>query len=147
MISNTRQGKRPLGITVIVLINGIATILTLFFWLLIYIRVFSKTIEEPVFRAIASSTLGFLVADIFLAVPLLILSCLGLWKLCDWGWLFAQMANIVWIYSIAVVLIRDIYIGKLSPGLLLFLPFALFTIWAIAYLWYARSYFWHFTQP
>jgi hypothetical protein len=71
---------------------------------------------------------------------LLFLACLGLWKLKSWGWLAAQMANMLWIYSMTVILLRDAY-TKLSPGGLLFIPFMLVAVWAIPYLWMHRKAF------
>lgn len=93
-------------------------------------------------RAQAATTRGFLIADVIWALPLLVLATLGIWHPRPWGWTAAQMVNILWLYSVTVVLIRDLYTGMLSPGTVCFLPFALFSLWAAVHLWRHRGLFW-----
>jgi hypothetical protein len=135
--------ERPIGVSVISVINFLAAIITLVFWGLVYFRIFAQAqAMDPVLRASFAATLGFLVGDIVWAVPLLFLSWLGLWRLRDWGWLLAQIANGLWLYSMTVIWVRDLYAGTISPGALLFTPFTLVALWAAPYLWRKRSWFW-----
>ena len=57
-----------------------------------------------------------------------------------WGWTATHMVNALWVYSMTVVLIRDAY-TTLSPGSVLFTPFALMAVWASYYLWVHRDLF------
>jgi hypothetical protein len=50
------------------------------------------------------------------------------------------MANILWVYSMTVILYRDAH-SAFSPGGLLFVPFAVVALWAIPYLWVNRGLF------
>jgi hypothetical protein len=50
------------------------------------------------------------------------------------------MANALWVYSMTVILLWDIY-STWSPGGLLFAPFALVATWATPYLWSRRRSF------
>ena len=88
-------------------------------------------------RANSAATYGFMIGDMLYSVPLLGLAWLGLWRPESWGWLAAQMANGLWVYSMTVILLRDAY-TTMSPGGLLFIPFTLAAIWAIPYLWLHR---------
>lgn len=63
----------------------------------------------------------------------------GLLKGKSWGVQAAQMANILWIYSLISTWSRDLYMGAVSPGNILFLPFALFAVWSLYYLLTSRS--------
>jgi hypothetical protein len=92
-------------------------------------------------RANAATTYGFGISDLVWSLPLLFLSCVGLWRLRSWGWTAAQMTNALWVYSMTVVLIRDFY-TTLSPGGMLFTPFAIIAVWATYYLWKHRELFW-----
>ena len=146
MPNNSRNSfyPRPAGVTFLVIINALGCIITLLFWFSI---LFSKLVPSPddltVFaeRVNAATTRGFLIADLIYAVPLLFMAAAGLWRIRSWGWTAAQMVNVLWIYSMTLVWIRDLY-GKISPGGLLFLPFALISVWAIWYLWRQRHLFW-----
>ncbi|GAA6621791.1 hypothetical protein [Scytonema sp. NUACC26] len=141
------RSLRPLGVTVIAIINGVATIITLGFWFLVIQRLFiNKNLPIALDKASAASTLGFIVADITWAVPMLVMSVPGLWRLTSWGWTAAQMANILWFYSLTSAWTRDLYLGSISPGNLLFLPFALFSIWTTIYLWMQRNIFWEHSE-
>jgi len=128
--------------------NALGCVITLLFWLLI---LFKKLIPFPgnfialAERANAATTYGFMIADFLYSVPLLLLATAGLWRMRFWGWTAAQMVNILWIYSITIIWIRDLY-SKLSPGGILFLPFALVSVWAIWYLWRRREIFWNVNQ-
>jgi hypothetical protein len=136
---------RPKAVSTLAIINGIAFIITLTFWLFIFIK---KVIPSPhdltvlSERANAATTYGFGIGDLIWSTPLLLLSCIGLWRMRFWGWTAAQMTNALWVYSMTVILIRDSY-TKMSPGGVLFTPFALIAIWAIFYLWKKRQAFWN----
>lgn len=89
-------------------------------------------------RANSAVTYGFMAGDVLYSVPLLLMACIGIWRLTSWGWMAAQMADILWIYSMTVILLRDAY-TTVSPGGILFIPFTLVAIWAIPYLWAPRN--------
>ncbi len=135
---------RPAGVTFLVITNALGCMITLLFWLSI---LFSNLVPSPgdltVFaeRVNAATTRGFMIADLLYSVPLLFISTIGLWRMRSWGWTAAQMVNALWIFSMTVIWIRDLY-GKFSPGGLFFLPFTLIAIWAIWYLWQQRHLFW-----
>jgi hypothetical protein len=133
---------RPKGLTTIALVNGIAAIVTLTFWLLVQRRLFgSQKFPDVVDRSSLATTLGFMIADTVWGLPLLILSAVGLWHSRFWGWATAQMVNILWFYALTIAWVRDVYLGSISPGSILFLPFTLFAVWATIYLWRHRSAF------
>jgi hypothetical protein len=138
-----RSIRRPLSMSIVAIINGIACVLTLAFWSLVY---FKQLVPRPgtlfsmTQRANAAVTYGFMFGDIVYAVPLLLIAAIGVWRLKDWGWTAAQMVNALWVYSVTVILYRDLY-TKLSPGSVLFLPFAIASIWSFAYLWKHRRFF------
>ena len=130
------------SITVIAVVNIVAAVLTLAFWSLVYVKLFSgaKT-DASIAPAALSATFGFLVGDLVWAVPLLVTSAVGLLKRRAWGLLTAQMVNILWLYSMTAIWVRDLHAGMVSPGAVLFTPFALFAVWAIWYLWKRRGLF------
>jgi hypothetical protein len=134
---------RPSGITFLAVVNGIACGVTLIFWALVY---FGRLVPTPGSlpsgpeRANAAVTYGFMLGDVMYSVPLLLLAGAGLWRLRAWGWLAAQMANALWIYSMTIILLRDSY-SRWSPGALLFVPFAALALWAVPYLWNQRRAF------
>lgn len=133
---------RPPGVTVVALVNGVAVLLHLAFWLLVLAHLPSPLeVGEPLARAAAATTRGFGIADLLLSVPLLAAGSIGLWRLAGWGWLAAQMAHALYAYSLTVVVVRDLYAGAPSPGTMLFLPFALFGLGAALYLWRRRHLF------
>ncbi|MBN1824916.1 MAG: hypothetical protein JW958_01535 [Candidatus Eisenbacteria bacterium] len=137
----TEEG-RPRAVTVIAVVNGVAGIVTFLFWALVYARLFrGAPIEDPAIRASASGTLGFLVGDLVWAVPLLFAAAAGVRRLRVWGRDAALMANVLWVYSMTVIWVRDLHAGSVSPGALLFTPFAIFAVWATAYLWKKRNLF------
>jgi hypothetical protein len=138
----SQTSSRPKGIITIALVNSIAAIVTLIFWLLVQHRLFgSQKLPDAVDRPSMATTLGFMIADIAWALPLLILSVVGLWYSRFWGWTMAQMVNILWFYALTITWVRDVYLGRISPGSVLFLPFTLFAVWATLYLWKHRSSF------
>ncbi len=136
--------RRPKGLTAIASVNGIAFVITLLFWAFVY---FEKLIPlpgslvDPAQRANAATTYGFMIGDIVWSAPLLFFATIGLWRPRPWGWMSAQMVNALWVYSLTVIWIRDAYVA-VSPGALLFTPFALFAVWATYYLWKYRDLFW-----
>jgi len=140
--------NRPGAVTFLAIVNGIGCGITFVFWLLVWIK---KLVPSPVEftilaeRANAATTHGFMIADLFYSVPLLFIATLGLWHMRAWGWTAAQMVNILWIFSMTVVWIRDVY-TNFSPGGILFLPFTLIALWALWYLWKIRHMFWNFSE-
>jgi hypothetical protein len=141
---STAFPRRPFGVTFLAVVNGIALVFTLLFWGTI---AFKKLVPFPSNvvivseRANAAVTWGFLIGDMIFSAPLLFLAARGLWRPSPIGWTAAQMANILWLYSMTVVLMRDAF-TVLSPGGVLFLPFAFVAVWAIFYLWKERDLFW-----
>jgi hypothetical protein len=81
-----------------------------------------------------------MIGDIAFSAPLLLLGTIGLWKPHAWGWTAAQMVNILWIYSMTIIM-RDDY-TSFSPGGLLFTPFVPAAVWSMIYLWKQRRLFW-----
>ncbi|MBN2364846.1 MAG: hypothetical protein JXL67_01670 [Calditrichaeota bacterium] len=131
---------RSKTITVIAVVNAVGAILTAVFWSLVFFRIFAAEHLPPELDAgSVSTTFGFMVADLLWALLLLVVSVIGLWQLRPWGWLAAQMINILWIYSMTVIWCRDIDGGHVSPGAILFLPFVPFAVWAIFALWRKRE--------
>lgn len=134
--------RQPKGITVIIVVNIVACLVTIGFWVLVYLRLFTgPALEDPSLRSSASATLGFLVGDLVWAAPLLMLSAIDLARRREWGLLLAQLTNILWLYSLTVIWVRDLYSHFISPGAILFTPFAIFALWAILYLWRERNLF------
>jgi hypothetical protein len=134
--------ERLVGIVVVAAVNAVAAALTLAFWTLVYFRIFAASAALALERSAAASTLGFLVSDIVWAVPLLAVSVPGLLRLRFYGWLSAQMVNILWLYSMTAIWVRDLYGGQLSPGAVIFSVFPVFSVWAAWYLWRHRERFW-----
>jgi len=127
----------------VAVVNVAGAALTLVFWGLAVLRL------PPPWRVTAASerlnvatTYAFGAADLVWAVPLLVLSARGLWRRTALGWTLAQAVNILWLYSLSVIVLRDLLAGTLSPGTLLFLPFALFAAWAAVALWRERAAYW-----
>lgn len=135
---------RPLAITVLAVINWIGLVITLAFWLLVLVKQlvpWPASLEPVPERANAATTYGFMIGDFIWSAPLLLLAALGLWRTRFYGWTAAQMVNALWVYSLTVIWLRDIF-TKSSPGGVLFLPFALLSFWAAAVLWKHRRLFW-----
>jgi hypothetical protein len=136
------MNRRPRSITLIASVNAFAAVFTLLFWTLVAFRLFLKPAESALMdRQTAASTLGFLVADLVVALPLLVLGWIGLLRMSFLGWTAAQLANILWVYALLAVWIRDLYTGRPSPGGILFLPFTAFAVWAFIHLWKKRTLF------
>ena len=136
------ERRRPAALSAIAIVNGAAGVITFLFWALVYVRLFrGGPIDDPALRASLSGTLGFLVGDVVWAVPLLIAAAAGLWRRRLWGRDLALMVNALWVYSLTVIWVRDLHAGAVSPGALLFTPFALFAVWATFALWKHRRAF------
>jgi hypothetical protein len=136
--------RRPTGVTFIAVINGIAFLLTLLFWGTVAFSnavPFPSGVEGIPDRANAATTWGFLIGDVAFSAPLLLLATIGLWKPRAWGWTAAQMTNILWIYSMTIIILRDAF-TSFSPGGILFMPFVPVAVWSIFYLWRHRDLFW-----
>lgn len=134
---------RPPGLTFLAVVNAIALIVTVVFWGLVFFKrlvPFPGDLTSPQERANAAVTYGFMIGDLLYSAPLLFLTAIGIWRLRVWGWTAGQMGNILWVYSMTVILFRDAH-TVFSPGGLLFIPFALVALWAIPYLWLNRGLF------
>lgn len=134
---------RPSGLAVLAVVNAVGLIVTVAFWALVYFKrlvPFPGELNTLPERANAAVTYGFMVGDLLYSVPLLMLAAIGIWRLRFWGWAAGQMANMLWVYSMTVILFRDAH-STFSPGGLLFVPFALVALWAIPYLWFKRGLF------
>ncbi|MBN2383513.1 hypothetical protein JXQ70_11575 [bacterium] len=140
--SETKSRRHRSGaVTFLSIVNAVAFFITLIFWGMVYITgmvPFPGDVVNMAERGKAAVTYGFMLCDLIYSTPLLLLAWLGLWKLKSWGWLAAQMANALWLYSMTLILFRDAYTA-ISPGGLLFLPFALISLWALPYLWLKRQ--------
>jgi hypothetical protein len=142
-LSERREGGGNATLKFLSAANALALILTILFWAAVFMK---RLVPLPggisglPERANAATTYGFMVGDILWSVPLLMFAALGLRRRKFWGWTAAQMANILWIYSMTVIWIRD---GNtsVSPGAVLFTPFALLALWSIGYLWKHRHLF------
>lgn len=123
--------------------NAIAFAFTLLFWSTVAL---SGRVPGPwsttglLERGASATTWGFLLADLAYSLPLLLLAAMGLRKHAAWGWLCAQIANSLWIYSMSVILFRDMF-TRFTPGSVLFLPFLLVALASFPYLWKVRSRF------
>ncbi len=132
--------SRP--IIVIAVVNALGALLTVAFWGVVWFRVFMPDTPPPgLDSGSISTTFGFLVADLSWATILLVLSVIGLLRLRAWGWILAQLVNILWLYSMTVIWCRDLYAGQASPGAFVFLPFVPFSAWAFVALWKVREQF------
>jgi hypothetical protein len=135
------SGSRSAGITFLSLVNAAGLFITLLFWGTVFFKhlvPFPGELSVPTERGNSAVTYGFMLGDVLYSVPLLFLAWRGLRLSKSWGWLAAQMANALWVYSMTVILLRDAY-TTFSPGGILFLPFALVAAWAIPYLWRRRG--------
>ena len=139
--SNDSNCRRTGGLAFLSIVNAVALFVTVLFWGMVYFRrlvPFPGSLDSIAERANSAVTYGFMIGDILYSLPLLLLAWIGIWRLKIWGWMAAQMANALWIYSLTVILYRDVH-TTLSPGGLLFIPFAVVSIWAIPYLWIHRK--------
>jgi len=134
--------KRTSGMKLIAVINGIAALLHLSFWIRAFVRLAPASSQgSGVDRIDLATTYGFGIADLIWSVPLLLIGSIGIWKMKPIGWLAAHLANVLYWYSLTVVIVRDLSSNSISPGTILFLPFALFAFWAAYYLWKVRGLF------
>lgn len=135
--------ERPRGITFLCIVNGVGFVLTLSFWATVFFRRLVPLPGDLTLisdRTNAAVTYGFMIADIVYSLPLLLTATIGLWRHTPWGWMAGQIVNMLWIYSMTVILFRDAN-SAITPGGVLFTPFALIAIWAIPYLWVKRKVF------
>jgi len=133
--------KSARGIKCIAIVNGIAAILHLIFWIFIFLRLPRiSTAVSDLAKADLIVTFGLGIADLLWSVPLLIIGSIYLQKHRLAGWLAALMANGLYWYSFTFVLFRE-YHTFIRPGTILFLPFVLFSLWSTWYLWKVRSIF------
>ena len=140
---NKKTESHPdLGIKIIAVINGIAAVLHILFWTLAFIRLPSISYFESAPEKINLATVyGFGLADIIWSVPFLFIGSLLLLKGKLIGWMCAHFANVLYWYSFTVIILRDNSSNSISPGSIIFLPFALFSFWAAYYLWKVRGTF------
>ena len=132
----------PVIVKFIVTVNVLAFLISFLFWLIIYIKLFSGNSSlAGTDRMLASSTFGFMIADIIWALPLLAVSIYGLKNMTFYGWASAQGANVLWFYSMTSLWSRDIYGGMINPGNYIFLPFFIFSFFSAYYLWKNRGIF------
>lgn len=130
------------GIKLVAIINGLAAVLHGVFWSLVFIRLPSPWSSlESIERNDLIDTYGLGIADLLWSIPLLTAGSILLHKRVLAGWLAAQMANALWWYSFTFILFRELSVMQLRPGTLLFLPFALFSVWSAGYLWKVRAAF------
>jgi hypothetical protein len=142
-LSTDSDRHRSPGVSFLSAVNAVALVITVLFWGVVFFRrlvPFPGDLTSMTERANSAVTYGIMLGDLLYSAPLLLLAWIGLWKLKSWGWMAAQMANALWVYSMTVILFRDAY-TTVSPGGLLFLPFTLVAIWAIPYLWRHRREF------
>lgn len=129
-------------IKIIAWVNGLAAVLHFLFWIFTLIKLPPLASETQLMVKVnLATTFGFGIADLIWSVPLLLIASIPLYKKQIMGWLAAHMANVLYWYSFTVIITRDIASNSISPGTILFLPFALFSIWAAYYLWKGRSEF------
>ena len=141
-MSGNYEAKQTFGIKLISVINGIAALLHTIFWILAFIRLPSISVQNTVAEKInLATTYGFGIADLIWSVPLLFIGSIALWKNKLIGWLAAHLANVLYWYSFTLIIVRDLHSNSISPGTIIFLPFALFAFWAAYYLWKVRGSF------
>lgn len=142
MVQINKNKNIPRGIKIISIVNFAAALLHLAFWTLAFIRLQSPFSDIPFLEKVnLTTTYGFGIADLIWSFPLLIIGTFWLWKLKPLGWIASQMANVLYWYSLTVIIIKDIFSNTISPGTILFLPFCLFAFWAVFYLWKKRELF------
>ena len=141
-MQQTTESIPGIGIKIIAIINGLAALLHLVFWIFVYIKMPSISSPESLAEQINLATIyGFGLADIVWSVPFLLLGSILLRKGNLIGWMCAYFANVLYWYSFTIIMLRDNASGSLSPGSILFLPFVLFSFWAAYHLWKVRASF------
>lgn len=133
------RNPRPKAITLIAVVNGVAAVLHGLFWVAVLLELRGGQEALQLDAGAVATIYGFGVADLVWSAPLLALSAVGLWRGRLWGWLAAQWCNVLYGYSLTVVWVRDLTLGTVSPGGVLFLPFTLFAFWAAWHLWFHRA--------
>lgn len=143
-MKNNIAQKRNTVITIIVIVNIFGWITTEGIWAFLH---FSNQIP-PI--ASASSyweksyiglVNGFTAADAIWSNLTLLFSIIGLWRMKDWGWTAALMANTIWFYSMTFTLVRDLMVG-MTGATIFFLFFVAFAAFSTVYLWLKRDMFW-----
>jgi hypothetical protein len=128
------------GIKIIAFVNGIACALHVVFWTyaLWHLAHLPATASagQQIDRIV---TAGIGIADLIWSAPLLAIGSWGLPRHSFVGWLGAQAANLLWVYSYTFLLFREFAMRELRPGTMLFLPFALFALGSASYLWRVRG--------
>ena len=121
-------------------VNLVAAVVHVLFWVAALVYLGGTRPDGPVSSALAT-TIGIGVADLVCSVPLLLAGSMPLIRRKPIGWLAAQMANGLYVYSMTFILVRDGLVGVIQPGTLIFLPFTLFAVFAFGVLWKERSRF------
>lgn len=135
---------RPLTVTVIVVVSAFGWLATEGYWLYLHLTEQIPAITETMSyweRSYLGLARGFAAADLIWSNLALVVSVIGLWRMRAWGWTAAMMANTIWIYTSTFTLVRDLYVG-ITGGMVFFLAFALFAVWATVVLWRERARFW-----
>jgi hypothetical protein len=135
---------RPITVTVIVVVSVFGWLTTEGFWVYLHLTGQIPAIAESMSyweRSYLGLVRGFAAADLIWSNLVLVVSVVGLWRMRAWGWTAAMMANTIWIYTSTFTLVRDMYVG-ITAGMVFFLAFALFAVWATAVLWRERERFW-----
>nr|WP_319391480.1 hypothetical protein [uncultured Cohaesibacter sp.] len=127
-------------IKTIAIVNFVAAVVHLVFWGLVFVH-FGNGLAGASPSPALATTFGIGVADILWSVPMLLVGSIGLARMRPLGWLCAQMANGLYVYSMTFILIRDGLTGDFKPGSCLFMPFTLFAFWAAWVLWSQRDLF------
>lgn len=137
--------KRPIGVTVIVFVNILGWLTTEGIWVYLHLSGRIPPVEsmgsfwEQSYIGLVN---GFTVADAIWSNLTLLFSIIGLWRMRDWGWTAALMANTIWFYSMTFTLIRDLTTG-LTGATIFFLFFMAFAAFSTVYLWLSRGLFWN----
>ena len=141
-MDNQNKIERSFGIKLIAVINGIAAVLHLLFWIFAFFHL-SKSVPQNNIaeKANLGTSFGFGLADVIWSITLLTVGSINLWNMKQSGWLAAQFANVLYWYSLTVILTKDLITSSISPGTILFLPFGIFSFWAAYYMWKFRDNF------
>lgn len=138
------KNKRPVIVTIIIIVNIFGWLTTEGVWLYLHLtgQIPPISAEMSYFeRAYVGLVNGFTVADAIWSNLTLLFSIIGLWKMRNWGWLATFMANTIWMYTMTFTLIRDL-MTQITAGTLFFLGFAAFAIFSSIVLWQKRFLFW-----
>lgn len=142
--NNKRKIIRPSIVTLIVIVNIFGWLTTEGAW--VYLHSSGQIppasgMENYWSKAYIGLVNGFTTADAIWSNFSLLFSIFGLWKMKDWGWTAAIMANTIWFYSMTVTFIRDLTTG-LTGFTVFFLFFMGFAMFSSLYLWKNRKLFW-----